>query len=421
VSERIVEQAPRRQWLVLGSIFAVMVGLLVVGYLLFLRPNYVVLVQGLRPGETAPIVAELDKSGTPYRVTDGGGTILVPEGQADATRVAIAGSDAMARGEIGFELFNKSDMGLTNFAQKINYQRALQGELVRTIMQEDGVESARVHLALPERTLFRADRSEPKAAVTIAMKPGQTADAARVAGIQRLVAAAVPDLPESQVVVLDSAGRVISALASAETETARTPDMEEKAAVEGYYRARARGAIERAMPGLKFTLRVLALPIGESSAPSDPAAAASADWVPSGEGASRNFRLRMMFVSEAAIDSDDQQVVHNAVFQATALSPAQGDSLSFEVGPVDPLPESTQPVAAAPPRVNAALPETVPAPVQLQWPSLWVWLAGALAIALLIVWGMRRSGATRLDPADHEAFAARLRRQLNLEDGDVVA
>lgn len=417
-----MERSPRRQWLVLGAIFAVVVGLLALGYFLFLRPNYVVLVQGLRPGETAPIVAELDKRGTPYRVADGGGTILVPEGQADATRVAIAGSDAMARGEIGFELFNKSDMGLTNFAQKINYQRALQGELVRTIMQEDGVDSARVHLALPERTLFRADRSEPKAAVTLTMKPGQTADAGRVAGIQRLVAAAVPDLPENQVVVLDSGGRVISPIVTAATGTDANPDMAEKAAVEGYYRARARGAVERAMPGLKFTLRVLALPIGEGTAPSasDPAAAAAADWVPSGEGAGRNFRLRMIFVSEASIGGDDQEVLRNAVFQATALNAAQGDSLSFEVGPVDPMPETAQQVPAAPPRATA-LPAPESMPVQVQWPSWWMWLAGALVIALLIVWRLRGSGAARLDDSDHEAFAARLRRQLNLEDGDAVA
>ena len=416
-----MEPSPRRQWLVLGAIFAVVVGLLALGYFLFLRPNYVVLVEGLRPGDAQPIVTELDKRGTPYRVTDGGGTILVPEGQADATRVAIAGSDAAARGEIGFELFNKSDMGLTNFAQKINYLRALQGELVRTIMQEDGVESARVHLALPERTLFRADRSEPKAAVTLTMKPGQTADVARVAGIQRLVAAAVPDLPESKVVVLDSEGRVISPIATAATGADSNPDMQEKAAVEGYYRARARGAVERQMPGLKFTLRVLALPIGEGAAPSDPAAAATAGWVPSGEGASRNFRMRLIFVSEAALGGDDQEVVQNAVFQATALSAAQGDSLSFEVGPVDPLPETAQPVSPAPPKVAPSVSTPEPAPVRIDWTGPWLWIAGALVIALLLVWRLRGSGAARLDDSDHEAFAARLRRQLNLEDGDAVA
>lgn len=218
----------KRQWIVLAAIFTIVITLLSVGYFLFLQPNYVVVVQGLRPSDAAPLVAELEKEGVAYRLADGGTTILVPEDRADATRIAIAGADVSARGEVGFELFNKSDMGLTNFAQKINYQRALQGELARTIMQEDGVESARVHLALPERTLFRAERSEPKAAVTLAMKPGQTADPARVAGIQRLVAAAVPDMPESKVVVLDSAGRVISPTVVAEPDAGHTPEMDEK-------------------------------------------------------------------------------------------------------------------------------------------------------------------------------------------------
>ncbi len=416
-----MERAPRSQWLMLGVVFAVVVGLLALGYFLFLRPTYTVLVQGMRPGEAAPIVAELDKRGTPYRVADGGATILVPESQADATQVAIAGSDAAARGEIGFELFNKSDMGLTNFAQKINYQRALQGELVRTIIQEDGVESARVHLALPERTLFRADRSEPKAAVTVAMKPGQIADAARVAGIQRLVAAAVPDLPESKVVVLDSGGRVISPAVAVESAAERSPDLEEKAAVEGYYRARARGAIERQMPGLKFTLRVLALPIGEGAAPSDPAAAASAGWIPSGEGTARNFRLRLLFVSETALGTDDQDVVRAAVYQATALSDAQGDSLAFETGPVDAFPMTAPPVVVAPTPVATASPGPQIASAEFGTSGLWAWLALGLVLVLFVGWRVRRAGTARLDDSDHDAFAARLRRQLNLEDQDAVA
>ncbi|MEI9851949.1 MAG: flagellar basal-body MS-ring/collar protein FliF [Sphingomonas sp.] len=214
---------PRAQLLLLAGIFAAVTAVLAAGYFLFLRADYVVLAQNLRPADASLVVAELDKRGAAYRLRDGGGTILVPEDQADATRVAIAGSDAAAHGQIGFELFNKSDMGLTNFAQKINYQRALQGELMRTIAMMDGVESARVHLALPERALFRGDRSPPRAAVTVAMKPGQTADPSRVAGIQRLVAAAVPDLPETGVVVLDASGRVISPSAPATAAEDRPP------------------------------------------------------------------------------------------------------------------------------------------------------------------------------------------------------
>lgn len=417
-----MQPGQRNQWLLLGVVFAMVVGLLALGYFLFLRPHYVVLVQGLRPGDAAPIVAELDKSGTPYRIADGGGTILVPDTKADATRVAIAGSDAAVRGEIGFELFNKSDMGLTNFAQKINYQRALQGELVRTIMQEDGVESARVHLALPERTLFRADRSEPKAAVTLAMKPGQTADAARVAGIQRLIAAAVPDLPETKVVVLDSAGRVISPVVALAPDARPSPDMEEKAAIESYYRARARRAIERKVPGLKFLLRVLALPIGETAAPSDPGVAASADWVPSGEGARRNFQVRLLFVSEAALSPADEELVRNAVMEATALDTALGDSLSFEIGPVDTPIYAAKPVTAIPAKTTSASADSEPASPRLDWLGVWISGAVGILVAVLVGWRLRRSsGAARLEDDDHVAFAARLRRQLNLADNDVVA
>ena len=141
----------RRQWLVIGGVFAVVFALLAAGYYLFLSGGYTVLADNVRPGEAAAIVAELDKRGTAYRLRDGGATVLVPDGEADATRLALVRSDAVAAGQIGFELFNKSDMGLTNFAQKINYQRAMHAELVRTITAKDGVETARVHLALPDR------------------------------------------------------------------------------------------------------------------------------------------------------------------------------------------------------------------------------------------------------------------------------
>lgn len=419
MSEQVADRAPRGQWLVLGGVFAVVVALLALGYFLFLRTEYVALAEGLRPADASAIVTELDKAGRGYRLRDGGTTILVPENEADATRVAIAGSDVAARGQIGFELFNKSDMGLTNFAQKINYQRALQGELVRTIMAMDGVDSARVHLALPERTLFRGDRAEPKAAVTVAMKPGQTADGARVVGIQRLVAAAVPDLPESKVVVLDSAGRVISAAAMAEAAEVRSPEADEKLAVEGYYRARARGAVERRMPGLKFLLRTLALPVPGASSEGD----GTSGWAPSGEGSSRNYRLRFVFVSEAPLAAEEQGVVRDAILQATAIDPAIGDALSFETGPTDPTPAVADAVSAAAP-VQAMVEPLLPAPARPSGiPFEWIGVTLALLVAGFIAWRWFGPGRARLREEDHEAFADRLRRQLNLADegDDAVA
>lgn len=418
MSEGGSDRSRRAQWLVLGGIFAGVVALLGLGYFLFLRTDYVVLAEGLRPADASAVVAELDKGGRAYRLADGGTTILVPEGEADATRVAIAGSDVAARGEIGFELFNKSDMGLTNFAQKINYQRALQGELVRTIMAMDGVESARVHLALPERALFRGDRAEPKAAVTITMKPGQTSDPSRVAGIQRLVAAAVPDLPEGKVVVLDGAGRVISAVAPMANEEARGADLEERQAVENYYRARARGQVQRRLPGLQFMLRVLVLP---ATGAAGSQAGSAAGWAPSGEGANRNFRVRFIFVTEAALQPEEQAIARDAIVQATASDPANGDALIFETGPIEPPAAVAQPAAAPAAAAPMILPEARPAPAQQEWPLGRILAVVMLGIGAILAWSLLARRRARLAPEDHEAFADRLRRQLSLsEEADVV-
>src|SRR5204863_6003346 len=105
---------------------------------------------------------------------------------------------------------NQSDMGLTDFAQKVNYQRALQGEIARTIMTMDGIAYARVHIALPERSLFRTTRSEPRAAVTITPQPGIDIDPGRIAGIQRLIAATVPDLALDQIAILNERGQLLT-------------------------------------------------------------------------------------------------------------------------------------------------------------------------------------------------------------------
>src|SRR5688572_70501 len=136
-------------------VFAGSVALLAAGYYFFLRTEYAVLYSDLRPADASAVVAELDGRGIAYQLRDAGSTIAVAADGADAARLAIAGSHVPSRAAVGFELFNESDMGLTDFAQRINYQRALQGELARTIMTISGVESARVHLALPERSLFR--------------------------------------------------------------------------------------------------------------------------------------------------------------------------------------------------------------------------------------------------------------------------
>lgn len=398
----------RRQYLIFGGALAAICVALGLGYFLFLRADYAVLASGLRAEDASAIVAELDKRGTAYRIEDGGGTIRVPAGEADATRVAIAGSDAAARGQIGFELFNKSDMGLTNFAQKINYQRALQGELVRTITAMEGVDTARVHLGLPERSLFRGERVEPSAAVTVTMKQGRIADAGRVAGIQRLVAAAVPDLSEARVTVLDGQGRVISA-APGPAQSAN--ELDERQAIQAYYAARARAAIEPILGAGQFSVRVLVQTQG--------AAQGLPVNIDRDKSAQRDFGLRLLIVTPTAIPAEDQAVVRDAAMQSIKADANRGDSVEFETGP---LAVTSAPVPPSVPIRTAPVPQDLTgegggggkAGSSPAAPG-WLWIGLAITIVLL-AGGIFIRRRTQMTGEEHEAFAARLRRQLAITE-----
>jgi flagellar M-ring protein FliF len=175
-----------------------------------LRPDRAVLFADLRPQDAALMASELDKLKVPYAVADNGTTLLIERAQVHATRMKLMGKDLPLHGAVGLELFNNSDFGMTEFAQKVNYQRALQGELTRTILSFPEVQDVRVHLALPEQGLFKQAATRPKAAVTLVMRPGRTLRGEQVTGIQRLVAAAVPGLSAAEVTLVDQQGVALS-------------------------------------------------------------------------------------------------------------------------------------------------------------------------------------------------------------------
>ena len=172
----------------------------------------------------------------------------MPGGAVDTTRLQVAGRDLPLQGTVGFELFNSSSIGLTEFAQRINLQRALQGELARTIMSIDGVEAARVHLSLGEQSAFRGDRRPPRASVSVRDRAGpQRCAPATVRGIQRLVAGSVPEMDLANVAVLNDRGALVSADVSA--EAAAAPREEERRRVERFFETahppRRRGPLSR--------------------------------------------------------------------------------------------------------------------------------------------------------------------------------
>ena len=171
-----------------------------------MRTDYDVLFGNLSSRDAAAMTEELDRMKLPYRLGADGTSILVDKAAVPSTRLKLMSHDIPLHGAVGFELFNNSDFGMTEFAQKINYQRALQGELTRTILSVQEIESARVHIAFPEDGLFKHDQAKAKASVTLALKPGETLRPEQVAGIQRLVAASVTGIAADDVTIVNEHG-----------------------------------------------------------------------------------------------------------------------------------------------------------------------------------------------------------------------
>ena len=174
------------------------------------QPQYRVLYSGLGASDAGAVIEYLKAEKIPYRVGDNGGNIEVAAGRLYETRMALAGRGIPQGGGVGFEIFDKQTLGMTDFVQRLNYQRALQGELARSIAELDTVEAARVHLAMPERSLFVAEERRPSASVVLKLKPGRTLAAEQIAGVVHLVAASVEGLKPADVTVVDVNGQVLT-------------------------------------------------------------------------------------------------------------------------------------------------------------------------------------------------------------------
>jgi flagellar M-ring protein FliF len=237
-----------RRMLVLG--IGVLVLALATATWWVLRVDYAVLFSDLRPQDAAVMTGELDKLKATYVLADGGATLLVDRAQVTALRMKLMGRDLPLHGTVGLELFNNTDFGMTDFAQKINYQRALQGELTRTILSFAEIRDARVHLALPEQGLFKQNAARPKAALTLTLRGGQVLRGEQVNGIQRLVAAAVPGLAASEVTIVDQQGIALSRSAEADADSGGSARLEWKRETENYLSRKAGLVLDRAFgPG----------------------------------------------------------------------------------------------------------------------------------------------------------------------------
>lgn len=406
--------SPTRQIVLVALAAAILAAVLFTAYALLLRKPYAVLYSNLRTGDAATIVAELDHKKVPYRLSDHGATISVPSEVLDNTRLDLANEELPVKGTVGFELFNKSDMGLTEFAQRINYQRALQGELARTIMTMDPIESARVHLMLAEPTIFRDDRRASKAAVTVLVRPGKAADPQTVQGIQRLVAAAVPDLAATDVVVLDQAGKPLTAAEATTTITGlASPQGQERQAIEQYYAGRIRASMPA---GLSDGVRVDVTARTDSAANGEVGALDS--WTPGARG----FPLSVKIYFQTLPNPEIEDQVRRQAGAVIGLDEAKGDqvTLASDAG-------AGLAVTDAPAVTNGALPAlaSVASPAGPAPRPTPLWLAAlvpllVLLLALAAVLHLRRARPRRPTERQREEFASRLRVLLDEGDADAA-
>ncbi|WP_177429832.1 flagellar basal-body MS-ring/collar protein FliF [Pseudomonas sp. SWI44] len=182
-----------------------------VALLLWARePEYRVLFSNLSEADGGQVIGELDKRGVPYRLGEGGHTIMVPAERMNALRLQLAEQGLPKGGSIGFELLDKQAFGISQFAEHLNYQRGLEGELARTIETLGPVAHARVHLVMAKDSVFARDREAARASVTLALQPGRELGQSQVSAIIHLVTSSVPALAVDGVTVVDQNGRLLS-------------------------------------------------------------------------------------------------------------------------------------------------------------------------------------------------------------------
>jgi flagellar M-ring protein FliF len=243
----------------IGSIVAALAGFATL-LLWSSEPEYRPLFTNLTPDDAAAIVNKLKDERVPYRLLAGGSSIAVPAEQVHESRLRLASEGLPKGGGIGFELFDRANFNMTNFVQHLNYQRALQGELARTISQIGAVEQVRVHLVVPQKSVFLDEQQKPSASVVLKLRAGAQLAKPQVQGILHLVASSVEGLQPAQVTIVDTNGRLLAGGEDREGFGAlSTSQLEFQQGLERELERKIQSLLERAVGPQKAMVRVSAM------------------------------------------------------------------------------------------------------------------------------------------------------------------
>lgn len=401
------------QWQRFGLVFAGIAAVLLAGYMIFLRSDYALLFSDLSAQEASLVVSKLDKMEVRYRIGDGGRTIEVPAREADEVRLKITSSTSAVSNLVGFELFNESDMGMTEFAQKIKYQRAIQGELARSILLIEGIENARVHIAIPERAAFRANQAAATASVTLVLRRGAILADDRVDAIRYMIAAAVPGLAPDAVTVLDQNGRLIAAARPAADTVGLSSALDEGASDAGAG-AQLTRLVDELLPGTNAGA-VLSL---DAALPGLPAEAGAVGALPQPRSAAQ-----LVVITDSPVAATSREAVQAGA--RAVIAPVFGPA-EFEINVLFLTRQAAAPIAAGPfPSAASAEPlegggAPMPIPRHLVLPVALgaLGLVGAGLILVAAAWFVRqRRQRFSMNGPDRRAFAELLTSQIAFQKG----
>ena len=454
--ERLKNMSLRTRWTLGGGAAVVLLVTVWLGWWAT-RPVYTDLYQDLSDQDMGQITASLDKWHIPFRYGQVAGSVEVPESTVADARMRLATDGVPSHGTVGFEIFDNADYGMTEFAQKVNYQRAIQGELERTIMSLREVKFARVHITMKQSDLFLKDEQEPKASVTMSMREGAQLSPAQIGGIQNLVAAAVQGLEPKAVIVVDDRGEALAG-PSQDLQAGGGVDgrLQEQARIEQDIRKKIVGMLSGALglkdPAVSVSVvlnfdhvkrteqKVLTAPDGSgymvhrqetsTEPPSDAAAepkpspkknviSSTVDYEDGKSYEETEFaqgrvqRITVGVVVPAGLPSDQQQRLREAISAAAGLDPTRGDEVQL-VAAVAEQPgaawdkRTTPSQAVASPAGKASIPAAGQPAIQVKW-----LLAGGILLVglVLLALGLPRRRKP-IEPIRLEAVLAEIRAWL---------